>query len=110
MKYLNYYCSLEPLIHTLRRKVHAFDLPSEERESRNSLYFIKGLQGTYAADLLGLREELSQNGKAFNKYVTAIVESLCSRVPSCKQHQKVFTYVCERSVYLCIPYAIGTSS
>ena len=110
MKYLNYYCSLAPLIHTLRRKIHAFDLLSEERESRNSLYFIKGLQGTYAADLLGLREELSQNGKTFNKYVTAMVESLCSRMPACKQHQKVFTYVRDLSTHLFISYFIGSSS
>ena len=93
MKYLDYYCSLEPLIHTLRRKVHAFDLSSEERESRNSLYFIKGLQGTYAADLLGLREELALNGKAFNKYVASMIEILCNRVPACKQRKMAFTYV-----------------
>ena len=99
MNYLDYYCSLEPLIHTLRRKVHVFDLSPEERESRNSLYFIKGLQGTYAADILGLREELCQNGKNFNKYVLTMIETLCKRVPACKQHKQVFTYVHYSSIH-----------
>ena len=94
MSYMEYHCALGPLIRALHRKVHAYDIPSEESVSRNSLYFIRGLQGTYSTDLMGLKEELSFNGAQLNEHVHAIIAKVCKQLPACANRKRGYSYVC----------------
>lgn len=94
MSYMEYHCALEPLIRALHRRVHAYDIPSDESVSRNSLYFIRGLQGTYSTDLMGLKEELSFNGAQLNEHVHAIIAKVCKQLPACANRKLGYSYVC----------------
>lgn len=91
---MEYHCALEPLIRALHRRVHAYDIPSDESVSRNSLYFIRGLQGTYSTDLMGLKEELSFNGAQLNEHVHAIMAKVCKQLPACANRKLGYSYVC----------------
>lgn len=92
MAYMNYHCSLQPLLAKLRHSANLLTSVQDGRPSQNSLYYLKEITFSSHPITNVIKEELIAEGKKYCDNVHQAITEVCRVIPECRSRKQVFFY------------------